>query len=110
MSPADKQVIWLSGTITTPPFSKAARREAGFLIRRLQKGENLGMPHSRAMPSIGPHCHELRVTDEGGQWRIVYRTDPDLVVIVEIFLKKTQKTPDAVIAVCKARLRRFDDQ
>lgn len=110
MSPADKHVIWLSGTIATPPFSKAARREAGFLIRRLQQGENLGMPHSRAMPSIGPHCHELRVTDENGQWRIIYRTDPELVAIVEIFLKKTRKTPNSVMTVCKARLRRFDDQ
>jgi hypothetical protein len=29
------------------------------ILRRLQQGENLGMPHSRPMPSVGVHCHEL---------------------------------------------------
>ena len=24
------------------------------------------------MPSVGPRCHELRVTDKGQSWRIVY--------------------------------------
>ena len=110
MSQADKPLAWLHGEVKTPPFSGAARLEAGFLLRRLQKGENLGMPKSRSMPSIGPHCHELRITDESVKWRIVYRVDPDAIVIAEIFRKKTTRTPKEVIDVCKDRLRRYDDE
>jgi hypothetical protein len=61
---ADKPLVWLEGEIKTPPFSQAARLEAGYLLRKLQQGEALGMPHSRPMPSIGSRCHELRINDE----------------------------------------------
>ena len=47
----DKPLIWLHGEIKTPPFSSAARIEAGFLFRLLQMGEKLNMPHSRPMPN-----------------------------------------------------------
>src|SRR5947209_5365294 len=68
----NKPLVWLRGEVKTPPFSAEARVEAGFLLRRLQKGENLGLPHSRPMPSIGSQCHELRINDENQTWRIVY--------------------------------------
>jgi len=64
MSPGDKPLVWLHGEVRTPPFSKAARLEAGLLLRSLQRGENLSLPQSRPMPSIGPRCHELRIIDE----------------------------------------------
>ena len=46
MSPKDKPLAWLHGKIKTPPFSKEARLEAGFLLRLLQRGESIGMPRS----------------------------------------------------------------
>ena len=92
----------------TPPFSAGARLEAGVLLRRLQKGESLSLPHSRPMSSIGRRCHELRIRDEGQTWRIVYRLDSDAVVIAEVFSKKTQQTPNRVIEVCKQRLLYYD--
>jgi hypothetical protein len=57
-------VVWLHGEINTPPFSAAARVEAGVLLRRLQRGERLGMPHSRPMAVFAARCHELRIVDE----------------------------------------------
>ena len=57
-----KPLVWLEGEIKTPPFSAAGRVEAGTLLRQLQEGKSLGLPHSRPMPSIGPRCHELRIT------------------------------------------------
>ena len=109
MTPDDKPLVWLHGEIKTPPFSQAARIGAGYLLRRLQRGESLGMPHSRPMPSIGPRCHELRIDDAGASWRIVYRVEPDAVVILEVFSKKTRKTPNAVIEACKRRLREYEN-
>ena len=110
MSGVDKPLGWLHGEVKTPPFSMEARREAGALLRRLQKVERLGMPHSEPMPEIGPRCHQLRITDETVKWRIVYRLDPDAIVIAEVFKKKTRETPEDVIDVCRVRFRRYDDE
>ncbi len=110
MGARDRPLVWLHGEIRTPPFSRDARVEAGFLLRRLQEGENPGFPHSRPMPSIGARCHELRINDQNVTWRIVYRVDFDAVVILEVFRKGTMKTPTQVIDVCKRRLSMYDDE
>src|SRR5438309_11811437 len=90
--PPDKAFVLLKGEIKTPPFSKEARVEAGTLLRRLQEGESLGMPHSRPMPNIGPWCHEIRVRDENRIWRVVHRLDPDAILIAGVFSKTTRST------------------
>jgi phage-related protein len=104
----DKPLVWLRGEVKTPPFSQEARVETGFLLRRLQQGENLELPHSRPMPSIGAHCHELRIRDVDKNWRIIYRIDEDAILIVEVFNKTTRNTPDSVIEKCKKRLSKYD--
>lgn len=108
MNRVNKPLVWLEGEVKTPPFSAAARIEAGMLLRQLQQGISVGMPHSRPMPSIGRGCHELRVRDANVNWRIIYRIDLDAIVIVEVFAKKTTATPKAVIDSCKARLSHYD--
>lgn len=60
------------------------------------------------MPSVGRRCHELRIVDETATWRIVYRLDPDAVVIGEVFSKKTPATPKHIIDVCRQRFRAYD--
>ena len=75
MAPMDKPLVWLRGEVKTPPFSPAARLEAGLLLPRLQRGEKL---------------------------------DPEVIVIVEVFPRKTPQTPDAIVARCRQRLRRDD--
>jgi phage-related protein len=108
MSIRDKPLVWLHGEIKTPPFSANARIECGFLLRRLQRGERLSLPHSRPMPSIGTRCHELRIVDENKKWRIVYRVDDDGILILEVFQKTTQQTPKSVIGNCKDRIKKYD--
>ncbi len=108
MSDSDRPLVWLAGEIKTPPFSEEARIEAGVLLRRLQRGDKLLLPHARPMPSVGARCHELRVKDEKKVWRIIYRVDPDAVVIGEVFQKSTRKTPVSVIRNCKSRFRAYD--
>ncbi len=104
----DKPLVWLSGQVKTPPFSSEARIEAGYLLRLLQKGESLSLPQSRPMPSIGSRCHELRINDEDKTWRIIYRIDEDAIVVVDVFVKKTNKTPDSVIKRCQKRFKQYD--
>jgi phage-related protein len=108
MTPLDKPLVWLRGEVKTPPFSLEARLEAGVLLRRLQRGESLSLPHSRPMPVIGPRCHELRIVDRDKTWRIIYRVDRDAVVIVDVFRKTTQQTPKRVMDDCRRRLSQYD--
>ena len=109
MSPKDKPLAWLYGEVKTPPMSNAARLETGYLLRQLQWGEILSMPQSRPMPGIGPRCHELRINDSSGTWRAMYRIDKDAIVILEVFTKKTGKTPKGIIATCRIRLKEYED-
>jgi len=97
----------MHGEITTPPFSANARIEAGYLLRQVQKGLKLSLPQSRPMPSIGARCHELRINDENLTWRIIYRIYTDAILILEVFEKKTSKTPKSILEVCKQRIKLY---
>lgn len=103
----DRPLVWLRGEVKTPPFSERSRLEAGLLLRRLQQGQGLGLPHSRPMPAIAAQCHELRINDHDQTWRIVYHVDPDAVVILDVFSKKTQATPIQVMEICRKRLAAY---
>jgi phage-related protein len=67
------------------------------------------MPQSRPMPSIAARCHELRVNDEGRTWRLVYRIDTDAILILAVFAKKTERTPDEIVRTSRKRLKDYDD-
>jgi phage-related protein len=108
MKKREKPLIWLHGEMLIPPLSNAARIEAGYLLRKLQMGDLLSLPHSRPMPLIGSRCHELRIDDQNKTWRVAYRIDNDAIVILEVFEKKTQKIPREVIENCKRRIRLYD--
>ena len=108
MANRDRPLVWLEDRVQSPPFSVAARVEAGKLLRLLQRGEKLGMPHSRPMPTIGPRVHELRIQDEGRFWRIVLRIDPDAVIIAAVFAKKTARSPQSIIDRCRRRFKAYD--
>ena len=84
-----------------------ARRETGFLLRLLQDGQSISMPKSRPMPSLGHGCHELWVQAKNTTWRTMYFIDADAIVVLEVFAKRTSRTPQAVIDVCKQRLRSY---
>ncbi len=49
MTENDKPLVWMNTEVKSPPFSKEARLEAGFLLRKLQKGQELEMPYSMPM-------------------------------------------------------------
>lgn len=104
----DKPLVWLHGEVKTPPFSQKARLEAGILLRLLQRGELIGLPRSRPMPTVGRRCHELRINDRNVSWRMIYRIDTDAIVLLDVFNKKTSRTPRRIVDLCKKRLREYD--
>ena len=103
-----KPLRWIHSEVKTPPMSVAARREIGLHLRELQDGNQPSMPHSRPMPTIGVRCHELRVNDVNKTWRVIYRTDEDAIVVLDVFEKKTNRTPPQVIANCQRRLKLYE--
>lgn len=101
---------WLADEITAPPFSPGAIQEVGALLEIVALGTIPAMPHSRPMPLIGKRCHELRVNDRNQTWRIVYYITDEAIVILDVFSKKSQRTPKHVIDRCKKRLRRYEQE
>jgi phage-related protein len=79
------------------------------LLRMLQDGETPGMPQAEPLPIVGPRCGALRVRDAQQNWRIMYRLDPDAVLILEVYAKKARTIPKEVIDNCRSRLRRYDN-
>ncbi|MDA0834838.1 MAG: type II toxin-antitoxin system RelE/ParE family toxin [Planctomycetota bacterium] len=51
----------------------------------------------------------LRVRDSTHNWRIMYRIDSDVIIVVDVYAKKAQKIPDEVISRCIKRLKRYDE-
>lgn len=103
-----KPLAWLVAKPQTPPMTLEARVEIGYLLRLVQMGVHLEMPHSRPMTVIGKHCHELRVNDAKTTWRLFYRIDEDAIVMIDLAEKKTEKTTKALFDLCKARLAHYD--
>jgi phage-related protein len=62
------------------------------------------------MPRVGKRCHDLRIVDSNVTWRILYRLDPDAVLVLHVFAKKTATTPKQVIESCQKRLREYDNE
>lgn len=62
-------------------------------------------------PALRNGCQDRgrNAVEKAATWRIVYRTDPDAIVIGEVFAKKTRTTPKDVIAICQRRFREYDD-
>lgn len=92
-------------------FPEDVRREIGKAIFDLQRGEILGMPVSRPMPSVAPGAAELRVRDRSGVYRAFYYTSsPRGILVFHGFAKKTRATPKQEIVLGKKRLKELLDE
>lgn len=94
--------------LKSPPLPDQVRIDAGTLLSRVQDGFKLSLPISRPMRSIGKRVHELRLSDEAGEWRIVYRIDEDLILLVDAFKKTAEQTEQQDIERSVKRLKAFD--
>ncbi len=107
--PTRQPLVGLHGEVKTPPFTPKGRQEASMLLRLLQRGERLGMPQSEPLTDVCPSCGALRVRDAEHNWRIMFRVDPDAVLVLEVYAKKTRAIPRAVIDRRKQRLKAYDE-
>ena len=74
----------------------------------LECGELLSMPLSRPMPSVWAGCHELRISDRHGTYRIFYvLVIKGTIFVSHCFHKKTQRAPFSDIVLAKRRIKEF---
>jgi phage-related protein len=85
-------------------FPETARKEAGSQIRRVQYGD--APDDWKPMPAIGAGVNEIRLRDDGDQYRVIYLAKlKEAVFVLHCFQKKTQKTakPDVDLAAKRYR-------
>ena len=69
----------------------------------IEFGPNLGMPHSRP---IGNGLFELRIKSKEGVARAFFCTEAHRrIVVLHVFVKKTQKTPGKELQLARRRMR-----
>ena len=87
-------------------FPEGVRRELGKAIFDLQRGEFLGMPLSRPMPSIASGVTELRIRDRGGIYRaFCYTNSPQGILVFHAYVKKTRAAPRQELDLARKRLK-----
>mgnify|MGYP003591894515 CR=1 FL=1 len=73
----------------------------------MEFGPNMRMPHSRAM---GKGLFELRPRGKEGIGRVFYCfVLNQRVVILHVFIKKTQETPEQELKIARRRLKEVQD-
>jgi phage-related protein len=98
-----KELFWLGDSKKTlQSFPADARREAGFELREVQKGNQPS--DSKPMLSIGKGVEEMRIWAESGTYRVVYLARlAERVYVLHAFQKKTQQTSLSDIRLARAR-------
>ncbi len=106
-----KKVLWHpKARSEVQSFPEEVKRELGYLIFRLQKGESFGLPASRSMPDVAAGVSELRARGTDGVYRAFYFLKvEDQVVVFHAFKKKTQTTPPQEIKLGARRLKELID-
>ncbi len=86
---------------------EADRRAIGLDLRRVQIGWPLGMPLCR---SLGGGLWELRSGLPSSRIaRLLFFVHGDRIGVVHGFIKKTQRTPDEVLALARKRMKEMQE-
>lgn len=85
-------------------FPDGARREAGFQLDKVQRGE---VPDDwKPMASVGSGVGEIRLWDDAGTFRVIYVAKlADAVYILHCFQKKTQATSQKDLNLARQRYK-----
>ena len=100
---ADKSLRWVGASLEDlRAFPEAARREAGYQLRRLQQG--LLPDDWKPMASGGPGVAEIRI-HSGVEHRVFYVTKfGEAIYVLHAFQKRTRQTRQADLELARTRL------
>jgi phage-related protein len=90
-------------------FPKSASTEAGHQLYRVQCGKN---PNDwKPMKTIGPGVQEIRIADDGDDYRVIYIAKlADAVYVLHCFQKKSRKTSKADLDLAAKRYRELKEE
>src|SRR4029078_1451398 len=100
-----KAIVWLGASKDgLIGFPVDARRDAGYQLHRVQRGEE---PSDwKPMIAVGPGVREIRIWDESGTFRVVYlATRPEALYVPHSFQKKTAKTSRRGVELARRLLK-----
>ena len=104
----DRDVDWLGTSFEDlRDFPPDAVRDAGYQIRKVQQDRE---PDDwKPMNTVGPGVREITITEESGEFRVLYVVKiKDWVHVLHCFQKKTRATPQRDIDLAKTRYRRLE--
>jgi len=80
-------------------------RYVGLTARMIEHGPNLGLPHTDA---LGGGLFELRLKGAEGIARVMYCLMIERqILVLHVFVKKTQKTPPRELRIARQRMKEF---
>ena len=100
-----KQIEFIGNSLDAlRSFPLEARQDTGYQLDKVQRG--LEPDNWKPMNTIGSGVKEIRVTDEQGQFRVIYVAKlADAIYVLHCFKKKTQKTSLADIDLARSRYK-----
>ena len=100
-----KPIVWIGSSLNDlKAFPETARRSAGHQLGRIQRGR---LPHDwKPMSAIGVGVCEIRITDVGGAFRVIYFARfGNAIYVLHAFQKKSQKTSWQDVDLARKRFR-----
>ncbi|MFN5449047.1 MAG: type II toxin-antitoxin system RelE/ParE family toxin [Burkholderiales bacterium] len=80
-------------------------RYIGLTARMIEHGPNLGLPHTDA---LGGGLFELRLKGAEGIARVMYCLMIERqILVLHVFVKKTQNTPPRELRIARQRMKEF---
>lgn len=104
-----KNIVFLGTSLDDiKSFPDDIRQDVGYQLHLIQMGD---MPNDfKYLKSIGSGVIEIRQKDDNGIYRTIYTAKfADCVYMLYAFVKKTQKTSQADIALAKFRLKMIQE-
>lgn len=78
------------------------------VLERVEKGESIGMPLCRPLPSIAKGLYELRLSYRRGEYRVFYYIKlKDGIYVIHAMQKKSQKIERRTNGLLISRIRRL---
>jgi phage-related protein len=100
-----KSVVFVGSSLKDlKDFPEDARREAGYQLRRVQRGEEPA--DWKPMATIGAGVREIRLRQASGAFRVIYVANVgERIFVLHAFQKKSQRTSQTDIGLAQARYR-----
>ncbi|MEO5677808.1 MAG: type II toxin-antitoxin system RelE/ParE family toxin [Usitatibacter sp.] len=101
----DKPIDWRGSSLDDlREFPEVARKDAGYQLRKLQRGE---LPDDwRPFAEVGPGTSEIRIDCPDGWFRVMYVAKfEEAIYVLHCFQKSSRQTARTDVEIARARYR-----